>query len=357
MSVDACHSAGEVKPYRRSAFVVGVLATGVAMSSAAAQGLFRDTTPLAITITTNLKALISERDSTRVVRHGAALQYQLGATPARLVAATLKPRGHFRRQARNCRFPPLKLEFAARASRGTLFQGNTDLKITTNCRPGDVEFEQYVLAEYVMYRVYQVVSPRHYRTRLARLTYRDSARAMPDVASWGFLVEDDREVAKHTNAKRADERGARFADLDAGQLAATALFEFMIANTDWSVGGLHNISLVRDTSAQIFPIAYDFDWSGAVNPRYAFPDGRLGIRTVTQRLYRGPCLTVREWQPVMARFIAARPDINAIVDHTPALTARRRQAIAEFFAEFYNMLGNERMVRQQLIDTCLSDGN
>jgi hypothetical protein len=322
-----------------------------------AQGLFRDTVPLQITIVTNLRALVRDRDSTRLVERPASLTYQSGAAPARTVAVTVRPRGHFRRQARNCDFPPLKLEISKELARGTLFQGNGDLKITTTCKPGNSEYEQYILAEFAMYRAYQLVSPLHFRTRLARITYQDSLRTTRDVVSWAFLIEDEREVAQRFKRTPIATKGALFRDVDATQLAITSLFELMVANTDWSISGLHNVSLLRDTLGTMGTVAFDFDWSGAVHPRYATPDTRLGIRSVAQRLYRGPCMTVAEWQPVVARFIAARPQIDAMLGTIPDLDPARRQKMQEYFGEFYRTVADARGIRQSLVDNCLADGN
>jgi hypothetical protein len=337
--------------------VAVVLLSSLTIAPVSAQGLFRDTLPLDITFVTNLRALLRERDSTKVTERPAIMTYRSGTGAPRSVPVTLRPRGHFRRQARNCEFPPLKLELERSDARGTLFQGNTDLKITTTCRPGNADFEQYVLSEYAMYRAYALVSPLHYRTRLARITYRDSTRSASDVVSWAFFIEDEKEVAKHFGKGVVEKRGAIFGDLEATQLAITALFEFMIANTDWSISGLHNVSLLRDSLGAISPVAYDFDWSGAVNPRYAFPDASLGIRAVTQRLYRGPCRTLAEWQPVVARFVTARPRIEAAIDGTAAMDPRRKRTVLEYLADFYRMIANERGVKQSLIDGCLPAGN
>jgi len=321
-----------------------------------AQGLFRSTAPLEVTIVTELKTLLRDRDSTKFGPHAATLSYRDSTGVSRSFPATLRTRGHFRRQARNCGFPPLKLEFGRKAVQGLLFQGNANLKITTNCRPGSAEYEQYILAEYALYRAYQLVSPQHFRTRLARVTYHDSTNAMADVTSWAFFIEDDKEVARRFRTEVEETTGALFRDLDPQQLAITALFEYMVANTDWSISGLHNLALMRDTVGSIHPVAYDFDWSGAVNPRYAFPDARLGIRVTTDRLYRGPCLTDAQWAPVFARFTSARPAIEAVYESVPSLDAQRKREALAFLGEFYRIIGDPRAARRAF-ESCLPHGN
>ena len=322
-----------------------------------AQGLFRDTVPLQVTIVTDLKALLRDRDTTRFVPHAATVTYRDAAGAARKFPATLRTRGHFRRQAKNCDFPPLKLEFKRDSVKNLLFQGNSTLKITTSCRPSVPEYEQYVLGEYALYRAYQAVSPTYFRTRLARITYHDASGQMNDVVSWAFFVEDEKEVAKKFGLSIDDAVGALFADLDETQLAITALFEFMVANTDWSISALHNVALMRDSTQNFHIVAFDFDWSGAVNPRYAVPDYRLNLRTVTDRLYRGPCKTVESWQPVFDRFIAARPQVEASYASLPGLDPRRARTTLAYFADFYKMIGDPKVARRVIAEGCQPRGN
>ena len=322
-----------------------------------AQGLFRDTVPLQVTIVTELKALLRDRDTTKFVPHAAVVSYRDAAGVDIKFPATLRTRGHFRRQLKNCDFPPLKLEFKRDSVKQLLFQGNSTLKITTSCRPSVAEYEQYVLGEYALYRAYQLISPTYFRTRLARITYHDSARQMDDVVSWAFFVEDDKEVAKKFALSTDDARGALFADLDETQLAITSLFEFMVANTDWSVSGLHNVALMRDSTQNFHIVAYDFDWSGAVNPRYAVPDYRLNLRSVTQRLYRGPCKPLESWQPIFDRFIAARPKVEAIYASLPGLDPRRARTTLAYLADFYQLIGEPKAARRAITDGCQPRGN
>lgn len=337
--------------------LIAMLLAPLCAGAAAAQGLFRDTTVLDVTLVTDLRAVVRDRDSTKFQPHPATLTYRDGAGAPKTFPVTLRARGHFRRQARNCTFPPLKLEFERKDARETLFQGNSDLKITTNCRPGNADYEQYILSEYALYRAYQLVSPKYFRTRLARITYHDSAARTDDVVSWAFFIEDDKEVAKKFALGLMDAKGALFHDLEPTQLAITSLFEYMVANTDWSISGLHNISLMRDSIGVIHPVAFDFDWSGAVNARYSFPDERLGIRAVTDRLYRGPCLSPADWQPTFERFIAARPQIEATYASLAALEPRRKQQALEYLAEFYRTIAQPRSVKAALTEICQAKGN
>src|SRR5690606_38981074 len=83
----------------------------------------------------------------------------------------LRLRGHFRRQAVNCTFPPLFVRAEREIREGSILQGNPRVKIVTPCRTNSKDYQQYIFTEYLAYRTYQLFDPVHHRTRLAQITY------------------------------------------------------------------------------------------------------------------------------------------------------------------------------------------
>ena len=160
-----------------------------------AQALFRDDAPLALTLTTNLRDLLRERDSTELRWFGAAMTYTDDKGVARNVPVELRARGHFRRQARNCFFPPLFLRANRESRDSTLLQGYPRVKITTPCRPEREEYQQYIYLEYLVYRSYAALDSVHHRSRLANITYRDSTDRVKPVTVTAFILEIEDEVA------------------------------------------------------------------------------------------------------------------------------------------------------------------
>jgi len=326
--------------------------TLVAPGQAHAQGLFRRPDPLEITITTPLGALIKDRDSTERVMHGAELAYKDSSGSVVKVAVSLRTRGHFRRQARNCDFPPLKVDMTKAAAQHTLFEGNRTLKLATNCRPSRGDYEQYILQEYALYRMYQALTPWSYRTRLARVTYQDSTGKAKPVQSWAFLVEDDGDLAQRRDVKKFAATGASFDDVESTKFGYLQLFQYMIGNTDWSVGGLHNITLLRDSIGVVHPVPFDFDWSGAVDARYAFPDKSLPIRVVRDRLWRGDCRTEEAMAPIIDRFLARRAEMDSAYMALAPLAPAVRDKMQKYFADFWSMLGNPKKLVADFKRTC-----
>ena len=317
-----------------------------------AQGLFRKSDPLEVIITTGLDALIHDRDSTSRVLHGAELTYKDSSGASVTVAVALRTRGHWRRQSRNCDFPPLKVEMTKDAAGHTLFEGNRTLKLTTGCRPSHSDYEQYILQEYAIYRMYQALTPWSYRTRLAHVTYRDSTNKARPVQSWAFFVEDDGDLAQRRNVKKLETEGAAFDDLESTKFGYLQLFQYMIGNTDWSVGGLHNITLLRDSIGIVHPVPYDFDWTGAVNARYAFPAKTLPIRVVSQRLWRGDCRTAEQMAPAFERFRGRRAEMDSAYTTLAPLSAPVREKMQRYFAEFWPLLENPTKLVAEFKRSC-----
>ena len=121
---------------------------------------------------------------------------------------TLSVRGNFRRDGANCRFPPLYLNVPKKAVKHTLFAGQDKLKLVTHCQT-----DEYVVREWMVYRLYNLLTDLSFRARLARVTYADSLRKRPDETHWGLLLEDDADLAKRNHLRLTKTRTkAQFAD-------------------------------------------------------------------------------------------------------------------------------------------------
>ena len=321
-------------------------------ASLSAQKLFKRTEPLEITITTGLAKLIRDRDSTERVKHGAELAYKDSSGTILKLAVTLRSRGHFRRQMRNCDFPPLKVEITKVTAKNTVFEGNHTLKLASTCRPSNSDYEQYILQEAALFRMYSLITPWSYRMRLAHVTYQDSAGKAQSVKSWAFFVEDESDFAQRRNAKKVDLKGARFDDLEPEVWGYAQLFQYMIGNTDWSVSALHNISLLKDTTGVVYGVPYDFDWSGAVGAKYAFPNSQLPIHNVRERLWRGDCRTVEELLPAIERFKARRAALDSTYLSMDGMVPPVKEQMRKYIAEFWTAIENPKKLAAEFKRNC-----
>src|SRR5581483_310748 len=99
-----------------------------------ARPLFKDTEPLAFTLTGDFGALNKERKPNNKMLFPAELTV-VDAKGPQDVPVKIGSRGHFRLMARNCDFVPVHIEFPRDGgANGTVFEGQTSLKLGTHCR-------------------------------------------------------------------------------------------------------------------------------------------------------------------------------------------------------------------------------
>ncbi len=318
----------------------------------AAEGrpLFGASEPLAFTLSADFKAVQRDRDLESTTTYPATLTVARGDGTGATIPLRIRTRGHSRRAPTACAFAPLRLEFETNPL-GTVFEGQKNLKLGTHCR--DVgEYEQYVLREYSVYRLFNVLTPRSFRARLASARYVDARSGKTVAARAAMFLEDDDDVARRLEGRTSDQLKVIFRRTDLPTTTLMTLFEFMIGNTDMSIMALHNVRLVRTRTETLLPIPYDFDYSGVVNTVYARPGPRLGLSSVRERLYRGPCWTAEEFESYFARFREARPQLMAVYDSVPNLKSGYVRDAGKYLDEFYRLIDRPASVARAFVDRC-----
>jgi hypothetical protein len=313
--------------------------------------LFREpSVPLAISIRTNLRALygMRRREDPAIP---ATLTWRLGDAAPETQPIKVDTRGNWRLKSRNCAFPPVKLDIYKDSARKTLFGGQSKLKLVSRCEDRN-GYEQYILQEYLLYQVYNLVTPLSMRARLVKAEFSDSLGKGKPYVSWAFLIEDDDDMAKRNGMKILEVQEATYADLDPWSSAVFAYFQYLIGNTDFSVVRLHNTRLVQDVTGNVHPVAYDFDFSGAVNARYAVTDPQLRIRTVRERLYRGPCLDAEMAERTAQHFLARKDAILALYD-LPQLDPAIATSTRKYFTEFFETIADPRARQRRMQADCV----
>lgn len=315
--------------------------------------LFDTRSVLELRIATDLSALMRQRDSLKLKSFPGTLTYRAANGDPVTVDVSLKLRGHWRRQAQNCDFAPIEVDFPRGARAGTLFQDQGALKLVTHCRSKSALFEQYVLREYLVYQLANLLMPFSLRARLVRATYVDAAGKRDSLTRQAFLLENERKAATRNNANVLEVKGATWDDVDPQLGALVSAFEYMVGGTDWSLVALHNIVLYQDkTTLAIWPMAYDFDWTGIVWTSYAVPYYRLPIRSVRERLYRGACRTEEEWAPIVSLFRDKKAALYAVYDSVPELDRKYVQQTREYLDEFFAVIGDPRAMKREILDRC-----
>lgn len=330
----------------------GVSTPKKVFDTAAVAQFFNDPTPLPITLTFNAKRLRGDKGDKGPWRAATLTYTPPNASEPSTIPIKVKTRGIWR--LHNCDFPPIFLNFTSKEAKQTIFKGLDQPKLTSYCRDEDL-YEQYVLQEYQLYRIYQLLTPYGHAARVLRVTYTDSASAKPFATRYAFLLEEPDAVAARNHGKILKLKGAGPDDLVPYDVALTGVFSYLIGNTDFSVSGLHNVELLgKENTGDVIPIMHDFDFAGAVNARYATPDPKLRIRTVRQRLYRGYCVPDTIYPKVFALFNAKKNDIYGLyTDKVGALMDPKVvKETLEYFDEFYKTINNPRDAKDEIINSC-----
>ncbi len=314
--------------------------------------LFQEAEPLAFTLAADFKAVNKDRDyaSTKSFPAVLTVKGQEGGVPLQV---TLRTRGNIRLRSDVCSFAPLSIEFVKEGAKRTVFDGQSKLKLLAHCNEAQA-FDQLVLLEYLAYRLYNVMTPRSFRVRLAQASYVDSKTGRTLSTHNAVFIEDEDDVARRMEGRAVELPGMLFKDFDQESLTLMALFQYMIGNPDYSVSGMHNVRAVQTPAKVFYPITWDFDVTGLVDPRYAVPNAQLRkeIAAVRARSYLGPCRSVEEFEPALAAFRAKQAEMQALVGAIPGLGDAERRKAVEYLGEFFAMLGRRDLVKRELVDTC-----
>jgi len=340
-------------------FLACIAAAGTsAQEDASNAPLFASHGTLQVTIAGPLSTLTSERSNTDYYEGKLSVTDASGANVDLDIG--FRTRGNYRRRKDTCWFPPVRLNFKKKQVEGTVFEGQDKLKLVTHCHPSNSRYEQYVLKEYLAYRMLQLHTPYSFRVRLLHITWVDTDKNDRSVEKYGFLIEDEDELAVRLDASPVDFNSTTHTMLDRRQAALVSVFEYLIANTDFSLikaapdeTCCHNAILLTHTPDQYIPVPYDFDFSGLVNAPYAQPSPNMRIRSVTTRLYRGDC-TVNEAIPDTVRLFAEKK--NAVIDLVSmqeGLTDSMRKYALRFLDGFYEILDDQAAAEAMFIGECL----
>jgi len=323
---------------RLAGLVLIVLLTGAAPVQE--PGLFDTDTVMTFTLQGDLSAIFNDRGE-QPAPHPVNLTIE-GQQP---MAIEAKVRGHFRKDKTNCSTPPLLLEFnSAARQQNRLFRGQKKLKLVTPCQD-----DRYVVREYLVYRLYNQVTDRSFRARLAKVTFLDDRK--PDKAKtvYCFLIEDEEAMAKRNGAELLERDLIRPENTEKENFLNMALFELLIANTDWSVQYRQNVKLMAAAGQPVYTVPYDFDHSGIVNAPYAKPAEALQMSTVRERRYRGYCIKdLTEFNGAIANFNAKKDNLLAVYKDNPLIDTKYAESTVKYISEFYTIINNEKR-RQQVL--------
>ena len=130
---------------------------------AATWPLFQNQDALRVRIEAPLRTLIRERSDTEYL--DGTFAYTDASGQEVVLDLKLRARGRYRRQRSTCDLPPIRLNFKKKQVMGTEFAGQDKLKLVTHCEENRDRYEQYVLKEYLAYRILNTLTDASFRAR------------------------------------------------------------------------------------------------------------------------------------------------------------------------------------------------
>lgn len=296
--------------------------------------LFNSDEPAEISLKFNFKDYRKNRYQDKYIP--AELIYDLGdSTDSAPQTVKIKARGTNRKEV--CSFPPIRLNIKNTDLQDYLLPDTKKLKLVTHCKSYSTRAD-YLLREYLVYRIYNILTPYSFRVRLVKIRYIDTGKKKKTIETWAFLIEPEEMMARRLNMFSLKYDHLSIHHTDPEWTGFMSIFQYMIGNDDFSVQGRHNIKLLKSKDPLEFfpiPVPYDFDLSGMVNADYATPRESLGLKTVRDRYFLGPCQPFGEYLKVIRIYQAKKNEINDYIDQFEYLPQNERSNVKRYLDEFY----------------------
>lgn len=251
---------------------------------------------------------------------------------------TITTRGNFRLE--NCYFAPMDITFKKPVPAYSDSLKIKKVKLVSACDFGN-HTEEYVLREYLVYKMYNVISDTSFRVRLLRVTYIDTKRSRKPVTLYGFFIEPKYVMASRLRTVVVKSMNLNQRHIEPHQMDIVSIFNYMVGDWDWAVQSQHNIvilkSLVYGASELGIAVPYDFDLTGVVDPDYNSPPESLGLHSNRDRRFVGLCRSREIYLQELKWFAGKKEKLNEAVNNFQYLSQRSRKDIIAYIDNFFQM--------------------
>lgn len=331
--------------------VLADTASQAVQKQSSAAGLFESDEILEITLRGKIKDVVNDRGESPTY-HPLELVFNEPGAGEVIIPVNVKTRGHFRKMTANCYYPPLQIQFPKGGPQlATIFKEQEKLKLVMPCKDDD-----FVVREWLPYKIYNLVTPMSYRARLVKVRLDDSKSKKVSDPFYGILLEETGQLAKRHNMVSVNRQLAPQQTMP-GDFLNMTVFQYLIGNTDWSIQYLQNIKLLaKDSMAVPLTVPYDFDHSGLVSAPYAKPAEALELSSVRERRYRGYCETdMTTYDSVLALYNRLKKDIYDLVNNSQVIDPKFQKSTIKYFDEFYATINDPKALQREFSYPCRKD--
>lgn len=311
---------------------------------------FASDDPLQITLRFDIQGFIKNKTSDD--KTDATITLALSETDSIYQKIKIQSRGKMR--LAYCDFPPIMLNFKSKKDEPASIQNKGKLKLVTHCKDAAL-YESYLLKEYLVYKLYNIVTPLSFKTRLVKVNYVDVNHPKRNIESYGFLIENDKKMAERNRSVLI---GTVVTSQDltiTEDMVRMAVFQYVIGNTDWKVRNQHNVKIIKSLDIltdKVSPVPYDFDYSGFVNTNYSSPADDLPIEYVVERYYTGICATREQFASVIDEFESYQQPFLEAINGFELLKSGYRKQAASYISSYYKMSKNRNYLIGKLESSC-----
>jgi hypothetical protein len=262
----------------------------------------------------------------------------------------VKYRGRFRFD--NCGFPPMEINFKNHIYAYSDTDRVKKIKLVTHCDGGSLS-DEYVLREYLVYKLYNIITDTSYNVRLLRINYIDTEKKKKSITQYGIFIEPNKTLSQRIRASEIDVKNLTQRYIRPDLMDKVSIFNYMVANWDWNIPNLQNVTVFKpyyDASAGSgIAVPYDFDMSGVVSPGYEVLPEEYGLRSSRDRIFLGMCRTREVFKKDLQFFLSRKNEMYKTINDFPYLNQRSKKDIISLLNTFYSQLDDDRSL-EYLID-------
>ena len=257
----------------------------------------------------------------------------------------IRARGNIRKKV--CNVPPVKFDFPKKTLDSLGFLKNDKLKFVFPCQENKWA-QQKLYKEFFLYELYKFIDTNSIIVKLVDIEFRQDGQEK--LKFNGFLIEDEEEYARRKNASVIEKGKVNPSRLDRTSFLKMLFFQYMIANTDWTVANRHNLELVKLPDInKVVALPYDFDYAGFVGQEYAVPHESLPIEDVNERYFFNYKIREHEFYDMVRYYKSIEKDVYRICEEATYMKAETIEENKFYLGKFFQLLERPENIIDEIL--------
>lgn len=293
-----------------------------------------------IQISESRRNILETYDAKDLSTHG-KLSLAIGGSPM-VFSANFKPGGKTRRKI--CSNYPIKIDITKAELETFNFLPEYDkLKIVFQCNDQKIMAESIKMEKFI-YDLHNIITPYSHKARLVKAKTSDEKKSLDAI-----LLESREDLGHRMDIVEIETSTIAVEALKRTEYVKMCLFQYMIANTDWSARKMHNSKLYQiKSNKSLITIPYDFDYAGIINNDYAITPEILPISRVTQRYFMDKKISMEELQEGIQYYLSIEDQVMDLCQQVDYLSEKSKHRTTVFLQKFYETIKDEKMVNKML---------